>query len=117
MTRPRSIVARVALEGDAHSVVERGRDPVGAAEVLAGARRQDGDLRARAGDPVHDLVQRPVAADDDEQVVRRRGLARELDQVPAALGEDDVAGEPELGGALLRASASACPSRRSRSPD
>ena len=38
------------------------------AKSQPGAARDDGDLDARrAGDPVHDLVDRAVAADDDEQ--------------------------------------------------
>ena len=40
-----------------------------AAEILTGPGGKDRQLDARARDPVDDLVQRSVAADDDEQVV------------------------------------------------
>ena len=78
VARPTSTAAG-AVDRDAHRVVEPGRDAVRPPEVLAGAVRQDGDLGARPGDAVHDLVQRPVAADDDEQLAlagRARARAR-----------------------------------------
>ncbi len=46
---------------------------------------------------VHDLVHRPVAADDDEQPVA--GVARGLREMAGILGEHLVAAQPELGGA------------------
>ena len=55
----------------------------------------------RAHEPVHDLVQRPVAADrDDELAPSRAALLGELDQVAGALGEERLALEPELRGAV-----------------
>ena len=75
------------------------RDPELAHEVDAGAAREDGEIDVGPpGDPLHRLVDRAVAADDDEQrgaAVRR--VARQLGQVPAPLREERVAGQPRLG--------------------
>ena len=69
------------------------------------------------GDPVHDLVQRPVAADrDDERRAARRPPARELDQVARPLREERLARRARAARRGARAPASACPSRRWRTP-
>jgi hypothetical protein len=73
-----------AVGGDTHGVVEALRDRVRTAEVH---RRPEGDqrelgVRAGAQEAVHRLVERPVAADRDEQVGPAAGrLLRKLDQV------------------------------------
>ena len=84
------------------------------AEVLARAGREHRELGVEAGDAVHDLVQRAVAADDDQQLVRRGGLARELDQVPRPLREQRLAVEPELLRARARSSGQRLPGRAVR---
>ena len=58
-------------------------------------------LRAGANEPVHDLVQRPVSADgDDELGAAACGLLGELDQMTGTLGEERRAVESELRGAV-----------------
>ena len=58
---------------------------------------QHGELGAGAGDAVHDLVQRPVAADDDEQLARRAAASRASSvRWPGPLREQRLAVEPEL---------------------
>jgi hypothetical protein len=47
-------------------LIETGRDPVGATEILSRPGRQDGDFSAGGADSVNDLVQSAVAADDNE---------------------------------------------------
>jgi hypothetical protein len=72
-------------------------------EVHARAERDHRQLgrRARAQDAVDGLVQGAVAADgDDERRAAARGALGQLDQVPRALGEERLAGEPELCGAV-----------------
>ena len=67
-------------------------------------------------EPIDYLVQRPVAADgDDELSALARGLLGELDQVTGTLGEERRALEPELGcavgelrPALARAAVAGC---------
>jgi hypothetical protein len=74
---------------------------VRAHEVHAGADRDRRQLgRAAAADePVRDLVQRPVAADrDDELRALARGLLGERDQVLRPLGEQRLALEPQVRG-------------------
>ena len=71
---------------------------MGAAEVLARAARQHGDLGVRPGDGVGDLVHGAVAADHDEKrVLCRPGSLRE---VPRKLRQHLLALQTELGGAL-----------------
>ena len=93
---------RRALERKPHRVVEARRDAVRAAEILTGPGGKDRQLDARARDPVHDLVQRAVAADDDEQVVIRGSGARELDQIAWALGQEHLAAKTECLGARVQ---------------
>ena len=72
-------------------------------EVHARAERDRRQLgaRARAHDPVHNLVQRAVAADrDDELGAVARSALGELDQVARAFREERLAREPELLGAV-----------------
>ena len=65
---------------------------------IPGPERDRRELDVAAGDAVHDLVERPVAADrDDERRAAVDGLARELDQVAGTLGEQRVALQPERG--------------------
>jgi hypothetical protein len=72
---------------------------VRAHEVHPRADRDRRQLRlaARADESVRDLVQRPVAADRDDEgrAVARRALGQ-LDQVLGALGEERLALEPEV---------------------
>ncbi len=90
-----------ARERDVHGRIEIARDPVGAHEVPARPPRDHGDLDVGPGRPVHDLVDRPVAADHDEPlraaVDRLSGERRELARL---LGDERVAGEAERGGAM-----------------
>jgi hypothetical protein len=72
-------------------------------EVHPGAewdRRELGG-RARAHQPVHHLVEGAVAADRDDErgAVAGRPLGQ-LDQVAGPVGEERLALEPELGGAM-----------------
>ena len=93
--------ARRAVERDPDRVVELRRDAVGAAEVHAGAERDRREVDVAAGDAVHDLVQRPVAADrDDERRAAVDRLPRELDQVARPLGEERLAAQAEPRGAV-----------------
>ena len=55
-TRPRSIVARLAVEGDPRRLVDVARDPERPHEVPAGAARDDGDLRRRRRCPPSPLA-------------------------------------------------------------
>jgi hypothetical protein len=89
---------RLALEHDAYGVVEAARDPVGAAEVLAGAARQYRDLGLRTRNPVDDLVHRAVAADHDQERARR--ALRLLREMAPEFREHLVAAQAELGGPL-----------------
>jgi hypothetical protein len=76
---------------------------VGPHEVHAGSERDRRELRrpARADDAVRRLVERPVAAGgDDEAGAGARRLLGELDQVAGTLGEERLALEPELRGAV-----------------
>ena len=73
-----------------------GRDAVRAAEVLARAAREHGELAVRPGDAVDDLVHGSVAADHDEQRVLR--LAGRLREMARELREHLVAAQAELGG-------------------
>ena len=79
-TRPASIVRGVPVERDAHRVVELRRDPVRAPEVHARPERDRREVDVAPGDAVHDLVQRAVAADSDDErraaVDRLRARAR-----------------------------------------
>ena len=63
-----------AVARDRDRVLELRRDPVRAAEVHAGAERDDRQLGRRAGahESVHHLVHRPVAARRDDRASRRR---------------------------------------------
>jgi hypothetical protein len=77
-------------------VVEVLADAVGACKVPAGAARDQRQLDSVAArDPLDDLVDGPVTADDDEQ---RRALVRRLTgQVPELtrrVGEDRLAAKP-----------------------
>ena len=74
--RGRSSRARPSTR-DVDRAVELVRNAVRADEVPAGAARDDGDLGLlEVVDPVRDLVDRAVAADDDEQLrAAERGLA------------------------------------------
>ena len=95
---------QVDLAGDSgqrnlHGIVEARRDVVRPAEVLARPARKDRDLRFGAGDPVDDLVERPVATDHDEQPALGGCGARKLRQMPGRLRQELVAVEPELAGA------------------
>ena len=99
VVRPAEVdLARAPAQRDLDRGLELARDAVGADEVPARPARDHGELDVEAGDPVDDLVHRPVAADRHEQrraAVRR--LARELDQVAGPLGEQRVALQPERG--------------------
>jgi len=64
----------VPCRRDPHRVVERRRDPVGATEVHSGAERHHREVDVAARDAVDDLVERPVAADRDDE--RRAGVDR-----------------------------------------
>ena len=88
---------RRAREREPHRVVEACRNAVRAPEVLPRPGRQDRELDAGAGDAVDDFVQSSVAADDDEQIVLRRGGARELGQLPGPFGEQNLAPQSERG--------------------
>jgi hypothetical protein len=66
------------------------------AEVLARSVGEDGDLGLSPDDAVHDLVQGPVAADDDDQLALRRRVARKLRQVAGPFRQQLVAVEAEL---------------------
>src|SRR5438046_2131472 len=74
------------------------RDRAGPAEVHSGAGRAGRQLgrAARQYEPVHDLIQRSVAADrDDEGRAVADGLRRELDQLPGALREESLSCKAE----------------------
>jgi hypothetical protein len=88
-----------ARAGDLERAVELVWDPERAHEVAAGPAVNDRQLDALdAGDPVHDLVHGPVAADHDEELgALRRGLAGELRQLALFFREERVALEPLLG--------------------
>src|SRR5207247_2333989 len=86
--------------GDTHRVLEAGRYAVRPAEVHSGAERDRRELGVAARDPVHDLVQRSVAADsDDEPCAVGDRLPGELDQVSGPLREQRLAAETEQLGA------------------
>jgi hypothetical protein len=92
--------ARLAAERDPDGVVEAARDAVRAAEVLAGAARQHGDLGVRLRDAVRDLVHGPVAADHHEE--RSSGVGRCLAEVAGKLRQHLLAPQSELGGPPLQ---------------
>jgi len=73
--------ARLARERDLDGAVDLPRQPERAGEVPAGSARDHRDLDAVAfRDPVHDLVHRSVASDDDQQLSAFVGGAtRQLD--------------------------------------
>jgi hypothetical protein len=80
----------------AHGVVEAGGDPVAADEVHPGPERDSREHRPALAlhQPVHDLVQRPVAADRDDQL--GVGAGGELGQMagPFAVVRLPVEAEP-----------------------
>ena len=86
-------------QSDLDGRFEASRDAVGADEVPARAARDHRQLDVLApGDPVHDLVDGAVAADDDEQARAAVGRRpRELRELPGPLGEERVAPQPERG--------------------
>src|SRR4051794_6594998 len=66
-------------------------DPEHAAVDVGGAAGQAGQRRGRADESVGGLVDRPVAAERDHDVVALvRGLAAQLDRVPLGLGVDGL---------------------------
>jgi hypothetical protein len=74
------------------------RDPERADEVAAGAAVDDRQLDGfDPGDPVHDLVHRPVAADGDDQLrASFRSLPREPRELALLLGQVRISLEPSL---------------------
>ena len=115
-------VDRLRLAGQRHPRRRRDvvRDPERADEVAARAAGDERDRRRvlDAGETVDDLVDRAVAADDDEQAraVERR-LARELAEVPAPLAKQRVALEPRRPRPGERSRASGDRSTRLPRPD
>ena len=102
--------ARGTAECEPDGVVELRRDPVRPSEVHAGAERDRRQIDVASGDAVHDLVQRPVAADgDDERRAGVHSLLRELDQAVRALREERLAREAEPRGAVGEASGQRLP--------
>ena len=62
-------------------------DPERSRDHVRGAARQDGHRDVRAGEAVGDLVERPVAAErDDDVIAALAGLAADLDRVVLRLG-------------------------------
>ena len=87
--------ARFSVQRNAERPVQLFRDLVSAGEVPPGAARDQRQLDALApGDAVDDLVESPVAADDDEQ---RRAFVGcfscELAQLAGTLREDRFAAQ------------------------
>ena len=92
VARPRSIVAYLAVQRDVDRDVELRGMPKVRTKSQPVPRGITASSTPRSRDAVHDLVHGAVAADDDEQ--RRAvvdGVARELDELAAALGEERVA--------------------------
>jgi hypothetical protein len=85
------------VERHGDGLLELARDAERAHEVAAGAARDQGEVDVQTGEAVGDLVDRPVAADGDDQVGVRRRLASELGQVSRPLGEERVAVQAERG--------------------
>ena len=116
VTRPRSIVRVVAVERDPRRLLDAARDPERPHEVPARAARDDRDVGrvVEPREPVRDLVDRAVAADDDEQPrAAERRLAGELAEVARPLAEERVALEPG-GGRAARELRPAAPRRAVR---
>ena len=118
-TRPASIVRGRPSRATRTASSNARRDAVGADEVHARSRAGSSRARRRdAGDPVHDLVQRAVAADrDDERGAVRRRLRRASSiRWPGPLREQRLARRGRAAPRGGRAPASACPWRRRPTP-
>ena len=90
---PEVDAAGAEVVGEPEQVLGRVDDVVGdperAADDVGRAARQHGDGDVGAGEPVGDLVQRPVAAEGDDDVVAAvAGLAPDLGRVALRLGVD-----------------------------
>jgi hypothetical protein len=65
---PEVDLARRSIQRHVDCIVDAARDPLRAGEVPAGAARDNRDLDIALRDPVRDLVDGAVAADDDEEL-------------------------------------------------
>ena len=94
--------ARPTAQRDLDGILEAARDAVGPHEVPPGAPGDHCQLDVlSSGDPVHDLVDGAVPADDHEQARAPGGrFPSELGQLARPLGEERVAAQAQRRGSV-----------------